>query len=539
MGNKFTTRIKSNTPRIDHKSIFGAMAGIQYRYLVRLMVLLGLALNGCMPSYRADRLDLSASKETPNSALSPEIAGDQSAPIVSPTPFYSPRPRYTPGELVDYTAQTGDTLVGLASRFNTTMQEIIEANPFIPTSATTMPPGMPMKIPIYYLPLWGSPYQILPDSLFVNGPAQVGFDTKEFIDTHNGWLRNYSSYVADKNRNGAEIVDYVAHYYSVSPRLLLALLEFQSGALSEIVVDQNKMDYPLGYEHWSRRGLFLQLAWAANQLNNGYYNFRTQKLVSLELKDGRMERIDPWQNAATASLHRFFNELFNYEDYIEAISLDGLAKTYMELFGDPWIELQPHIQGSLEQPFFILPFEPGDIWALTGGPHTAWGSGEPLAALDFAPPSKSSGCVSSGVWATSVADGVVVRSETGQVMLDLDGDGDERTGWSIFYLHIATDGRVPLGTQLDQGDPIGHPSCEGGSATGTHIHIARKYNGEWLPAEGIGGGILAFNFEGWTAHNGRQEYLGTLVRNAQIVTACTCSNAKSFIQSDHQIVQVK
>ena len=32
----------------------------------------------------------------------------------TPTPFYDTRPRYAPGELVDYTAQAGDTLPGLA-----------------------------------------------------------------------------------------------------------------------------------------------------------------------------------------------------------------------------------------------------------------------------------------------------------------------------------------------------------------------------------------------------------------------------------------
>jgi len=125
------------------------------------------------------------------------------------------------------------------------------------------------------------------------------------------------------------------------------------------------------------------------------------------------------------------------------------------------------------QPDFILPFEPGDVWALTGGPHTGWGNGAPLAALDFAPPSKISGCVRSGVWATAVADGVVVRSTIGEVMLDLDGDGDERTGWTIFYMHVASEGRALLGTSLKQGDRIGHPSCEGGTSTGTHIHIDR------------------------------------------------------------------
>jgi hypothetical protein len=116
-------------------------------------------------------------------------------------------------------------------------------------------------------------------------------------------------------------------------------------------------------------------------------------------------------------------------------------------------------------------------------------------------------------------------------MLDLDGDGDERTGWNVFYLHVATKNRVPLGTTLQQGDRIGHPSCEGGRSTGTHIHIARKFNGEWMPAEDV----MGYNLEGWTAHNGSQPYLGTLTRGSLTVTACTCSNAASFIKSDRLV----
>ncbi len=169
---------------------------------------------------------------------------------------------------------------------------------------------------------------------------------------------------------------------------------------------------------------------------------------------------------------------------------------------------------------------------MTGGPHPGWGTGEPLAALDFAPPSRASGCISTDRWATAVADGLVVRSGNGEVMLDQDGDGDERTGWVVFYLHLATNGRAPLGAKLKQGDRIGHPSCEGGSSTGTHVHLARKYNGEWVAAEGWAGGILAFNLEGWTAHKGSQVYSGTLTRHSQVVTACTCSNAASWVKSD-------
>jgi LasA protease len=503
-----------------------------------LLLLVAILMGACQPV-----AGLPSSKEGAGSALP---AHDLQAalpaaltPRVNPTAAFPSRPRYEPGQLVDYTAQTGDTLPNLASRFNTSVEEILEANSFIPESATTMPPGMPMKIPIYYMPLWGSPYQILPDSLFVNGPAQVGFDTAAFVNSHPGWLKDYSTYAADANRSGANIVDYMAHYYSVSPRLLLALLEYQAGALSQPVLDPELKEYPLGKRYWKYRGLFMQLVWTANLLNDGYYNYRNQKLTFIQHTDGRIERFDPWQNAATVSLQNYFNSLFAYEKYVRAISPDGFARTYASLFGDPWENVQPHIPGSLLQPQFILPFEPGDVWALTGGPHPAWGTGEPYAALDFAPPSKTSGCVPSHVRVTAVADGVVVRSTVGEVMLDLDGDGDERTGWDVFYMHVASEGRVPLGAVLKQGDPLGYPSCEGGESTGTHVHVARKYNGEWVPADGIAGGVLAFNLEGWVAHNGSAIYLGTLTRNSQTVTACTCSNAASFIQSDRRTDETK
>jgi LasA protease len=131
-------------------------------------------------------------------------------------------------------------------------------------------------------------------------------------------------------------------------------------------------------------------------------------------------------------------------------------------------------------------------------------------------------------WNTAAADGVVVRSEPGIVVLDLDGDGDERTGWNLFYLHLATEGRAVAGANLKAGDKIGHPSCEGGTSTGTHVHIARKYNGEWILADGP----LAFNLEGWIAHNGFQPYQGTLTRFSDTVTACECSDSASFITAD-------
>jgi LasA protease len=487
------------------------------RYRILGLILLIGAVVACAPQPTpSPLLDLAATR----------LAATTPTPATTATAFPT-RPPYPPGTLVDYTAQTGDTLPALAARFNTTEAEIRSANPILPERVTTLPPGLPMKIPIYYRPLWGSAYQILPDSLFINGPAQQGFDVVAFVDAQPGWFKSYTAYLGGQNRRGGEIIAHIAKNFSLSPRLLLALLEYHTGALTQPEMPSDLGPYPLGYADRNYPGLGQQLTWAANTLNNGYYAWRSGHLISIELPDGREETIDPWQNAASAALHYYFSRMLSGAAYDRAIGPDGLAATYRALFGDPWQDVQPHLPGSLEQPALRFPFTPGKRWSFTGGPHTAWGSGEPLAALDFAPPAVVGGCQPSEEWATAVADGVIARVDTASVVLDLDGDGDERTGWTIYYLHLAQASLPAVGTVLKAGDPIGVPSCEGGTATGTHVHIARRYNGEWIPADGP----LAFNLEGWVAVNGAAPYEGYLVQRGQRIRACLCSDYASQVES--------
>ncbi len=448
-------------------------------------------------------------------------------PEATSTPYTS-RPKYKPGELVEYTAQTGDTIPGLAGRFNTSEEEIFAANPIIPADVSTLPPGMPMEIPIYYLPLWGSQFQIMPDSAFVNGPAATEFDTQSFVDAYPGWLKDYKDYAGKENRNGAEIVDYVAINFSVSPRLLLALLEYHAGALTEL--EEPDTPYTLGYvEPKTHKKMYMQLIWAANTLNNGFYGWRNGSLTEFDREDGHLERPDPWQNAASVGIQYYFSRTQAEVKYEKAIGAEGLFETYTKLFGNPHADNRIHIPGSLKQPDFLLPFPRGRTWTLTGAPHTGWGKALPFSALDFAPPTEFSGCFVAEPqhFTTAVASGMVTRVDRGLIILDLDMDGDERTGWAILYLHIATPERVKLGTIVNAGDYLGYPSCEGGTSTGTHIHIARKYNGEWISADGP----IPFDMEGWIPHDGEKAYKGTLSRNGIIVRASSVSDAYSQITS--------
>jgi hypothetical protein len=57
------------------------------------------------------------------------------------------------------------------------------------------------------------------------------------------------------------------------------------------------------------------------------------------------------------------------------------------------------------------------------------------------------------------------------------------------------------------------------------VHVARKLNGEWIAADGP----LPFNLSGWVAHAGAEAYKGTLERDGQVITACTCTDQDSLI----------
>ncbi|MEX2161237.1 MAG: LysM peptidoglycan-binding domain-containing protein [Anaerolineales bacterium] len=495
------------------------------RQPISAFVALGLLLSACLPA----TLPSSTPSAPPADTATPLPTATE--PVITSTPLPT-RPAYDPGQLVEYTAQTGDTLIALAARFNTTIAEILAANSIIPQSASTLPPGLPMQVPIYYRAYWGTSYRIIPDSQFVNGPAAVDFDTQAFVDAQPGWLKNYGGYAAGSTRTGAGLVDLVATNFSVSPRLLLALLEFKAGALSQPTIDPAKSAYPLGYETRGHSGVYLQLVWVANQLNNSYYSWRNGKIIEFERPDETIYRPDPWQNAASVALQLLFNITESQDGFNTAIGPEGLALTFTSLFGDPWAAEVAHIPGSLVQPEFRLPFPPGQVWSLTGGPHTGWGQGEPYAALDFAP-GEQRGCYLTGQWATAVADGVVVRTDVGLAVLDLDGDGDERTGWVIFYLHLGKEEKARVGDRLAAGQPVGHPSCEGGSSTGTHVHLARKYNGEWIEAAGT----LPFVMEGWIPQEGSAAYTGLLSRQGYVIRACVgCSNAASAITSQAPVV---
>jgi hypothetical protein len=459
--------------------------------ITALLVCLGLLSGACIPA---------------NPAAKTTVTPEGPVPVVSATPLPTRGP-HAPGQIFEYLAQSGDTLPAIASHFNTTEDEIRAENPDLPDALTTLPAGYPLLVPAYYSPLTGSTFHILPDSEVVNGPSSVGFDIRSEVLKRSGFLTDLDTFAYKRQREAWQVVEIIALNYSINPRLLLALLEHQSQALSMPFPEGDERIYSMDVQDRSYRGLFWQLVWASERINDGYYGWRTGSLREIELADGLIVQPDPWQNAGTVALYQFFAGLYGKEAFETAVSPEGFYQTYSDLWGEPFVKEIDLIPASLQQPELGLPFIPNRVW-------------------DFAPPSEESGCVVSTEWFTAPADGVIARSAEATVILDLDGDGDERTGWVLFFFHVATEGRIAEGVEVEKGDLLGFPSCEGGRSTGTHIHVARRYNGEWIPAAGP----LAFVLDGWVAEYSGIAYEGTLTKGSKVVPACHgCARAENQI----------
>lgn len=450
---------------------------------------------------------------------------DPNTPIVTPTPDAPHGQPTLRSDYSEYSVQPGDTMSAIAERFGVTLQELIGANALIDPNSLEV--GQVLTIPPQQIASLGPSFKIIPDSELVNGPFALFFDVGDFVAAQPGYLKSHQEQVDQNFMGGAAIVERVAIEYSVNPKLLLALLEYQSGWLSDANPRTITLTFPMGREEAWRDGLYRQLSWAADNLNKGYYDWKSGQALGWHTADGASVPADPSINPGTAGVQNLLALLYPQGQWRDAVSESGFFQTYQRLFGYPFdLAVEPVVPSDAAQPLMQLPFESGVPWVFSGGPHGGWGNGSAWAALDFAPRGEMLGCNESTDWDVAVANGLIVRAENGAVVQDLDGDGYEQTGWTVLYMHVSANQRVQVGTYLRAGERIGHPSCEGGISTATHLHIARRYNGEWIPAAGT----LPFVLDGWISVSNGILYDGTLQRNGESVEACECRDPDNMVQ---------
>lgn len=375
-------------------------------------------------------------------------------------------------------------------------------------AAGTPPPGEPIAMGA------ATPLGLVaPDSEVVFGPTLYGFDTNAFVAGANGYLAAYGEIVDGDMLSGAAIVDRVAHAYGVGPRVLLALIEMKSGWLRN--ARPAELSYPLG---GAVPGLYNGLLAAADDLNERYYARRFGSSDTLLLADGRTVRVGSEVNPGSFAVLSFLARDVAAANWPALTEPSRFWTVWTALYGDePLYYNSSPVQAGPDQPApapfdLRFPFADGAMWYFVQGPASPRGRGAPRAAVAFAPPPAGApDCTPSGEWVVAAADGEVVWSDGLSVVVDGDTDLFLGSGWSVTYQHLAPQERVAVSTTLRAGDPIGHPSCAGGGAS-TRVSLARRYNGEWVPADRSDAPLV---IGGWAVLPGAAAGEGVLIRTGE------------------------
>ncbi|RMG87779.1 MAG: LysM peptidoglycan-binding domain-containing protein, partial [Chloroflexi bacterium] len=203
--------------------------------------------------------------------------------ITTPTPDPT-HPAQPETSNQEYVVQPGDTLYNIALANNLSLETLLAANELL--NPDLLKVGQVITIP--GAPAATSPHQkLLADANFVRGPSAAQFDIANFIASMPGYIRfatdTVTTALADGSQredllNAAQIIERVSLEYSIDPRLLLALLEYRAGWLSNPTPTETLKTHPIisaeAPTTISTNGLYRQLIWVANELNRGYYGWK-------------------------------------------------------------------------------------------------------------------------------------------------------------------------------------------------------------------------------------------------------------------------
>lgn len=277
----------------------------------------------------------------------------------------------------------------------------------------------------------------------------------------------------------AEVISHWAGYSSISPKVLLALMEQQTSALSKSssLIAQHR---PFG-ELSREAGFSGQVKDVAHQLANMLY---AEPAVAGADEFGAKPVVSPLQALFAARSPQL----------VGTQAVADFAQTYQNLFGKSFdvekLQLAPSLAASrntLAGPangFLQFPFPLGASWHV-GGAHTNTGSGNyPMSSLDM---SKGGGWGSnqSGIWVSSSAAGTFKRHSSCFAEVVHSG------GWSTTYYHLMNI-RYNTGATVSKNAAIANPAntkaqalCNGGASTGPHEHWSLKQNGAWYHLNGV------------------------------------------------------
>jgi len=274
----------------------------------------------------------------------------------------------------------------------------------------------------------------------------------------------------------AEVISHWAGYSSISPRVLLTLIDLQSQLISQ--PDLALLQQPLA--GLSNADSFsAQLQDVADQLATRLYQ--------------REATVSEFSAAPAAALSYLFEADNSQGPQVlqqQADKLSEFTQRYQQLFAEVYqpaperraADSSTQDLNTLAGPangFLQFPFPLGQSWHV-GGAHTNTGSGNyPMSSLDMSI-GGGWGSNQSNTWVAASAAGSFKRHSSCFAEVVHSG------GWSTTYYHLMNI-QYNTGANVAKNTKIANPAntqpqalCNGGSSTGPHQHWSLKQNGSWV-----------------------------------------------------------
>ena len=354
----------------------------------------------------------------------------------------------------------------------------------VPTAPAAAPTVAPTALPAEPRDPLFDPRRLSYDHGF-NGP-----EIQAFLEARGSPLRDVRFQVGSRSQSFTDVLVSLSSLYSLSPRLLLALIDLQSGLVSSSNASPEQLAWALGYrgDGGGRRGLYSQLRWAARELRYAVRDYSTRgddALPPLAFADGTLQDVSADLPFSRYVLARALAPTVAPGSL--GARLDGLVNSYARLFGDPreppidWpAPAQPFLTRPMEQNFPITSFFDHDAPFLrqNGSLFTYWGRAETDSAFAYdghtgwdygiGPPDKVLAAAPGVVtFAGNSDDGCATPARA--VIID-HGNGYRTLSW-----HLASIA-VEAGQQVERGQELG-VAGESGCAIGAHLHFQVQYLG--------------------------------------------------------------
>jgi hypothetical protein len=278
-------------------------------------------------------------------------------------------------------------------------------------------------------------------------------------------------------RKHAESISHWAGYSGVSPKVLIALMELQSGVVSGKNAKRDAMLRPFG-----------------NLADGNDFNAQTRD-IALALREAMYERdtattTGPVPLSRTSPLQSLFS--LAGAGRADAVLRGGseFQQVYGRLFNErrqakaPSPRFQTSANSGAAAGLLQFPFPRGERWHV-GGAHTNTGSGSfPMSSLDMSL-GGGWGSDQGNVWVAASAGGQFKRHSSCFAEVVHSG------GWSTTYYHLSNI-RYNTGANVAGNTAIANPAnnrqqalCDGGQSTGPHQHWSLKSNGSFYHLNGV------------------------------------------------------